>query len=201
MSSQSATATNWSRYAGQAAKDLEENRRRQHKLTQQLNLLQREESLLLGILNLADHPAGSSFEPSHVPEQAQDDPDDSDQNPATVPSAEALSSAADSSPTAAPARPGAARAAGADGRRKTDRQPPLWEVLLELLRGRDEPCLATELREELLRAHPDREPTYQVVRNTLETVVAKGHAQRHKQNRSVLYSAVEPDVGATDETP
>lgn len=53
-----------------------------------------------------------------------------------------------------------------------------------------EPVPAHELREELLRAHPDRVPTPQVVRNTLEGLVAKGLIRRHKQNRSVLYTVV-----------
>ncbi|MFD7791549.1 BlaI/MecI/CopY family transcriptional regulator [Streptomyces sp. NPDC059759] len=70
----------------------------------------------------------------------------------------------------------------------TSRRSLLGSVLLELLAGHDEPRLAKEVREELLAKHPDRSPTPQVVRNTLESLVAKGRVQRHKQQRAVLYS-------------
>ncbi|MFE9433876.1 BlaI/MecI/CopY family transcriptional regulator [Streptomyces sp. NPDC006640] len=70
----------------------------------------------------------------------------------------------------------------------TARRSLLGSVLLELLAGHDEPRLAKEVREELLAKHPDRSPTPQVVRNTLESLVAKGRVQRHKQQRAVLYS-------------
>lgn len=62
---------------------------------------------------------------------------------------------------------------------------------MDLLGTHDEPRLAKELRDELLEKHPDRTPTPQVVRNTLESLVAKGRIQRHKQKRSVMYSLVE----------
>ncbi|MFJ2766832.1 hypothetical protein [Streptomyces sp. NPDC087300] len=72
------------------------------------------------------------------------------------------------------------------------RQPLLGEVLLELLAAYTEPRLAKELRDELLEKHPSRNPTPQVVRNTLESLVAKGRIQRHKQQRSVMYTVVQP---------
>ncbi|MGW2228494.1 hypothetical protein [Streptomyces formicae] len=76
------------------------------------------------------------------------------------------------------------------------RQPLLGDVLLELLSGYTEPRLAQELRNELLEKHPSRNPTPQVVRNTLESLVAKGRVQRHKQQRSVMYTVVKPaDAG------
>ncbi|MFF0221561.1 hypothetical protein [Streptomyces sp. NPDC004629] len=94
------------------------------------------------------------------------------------------------------------------GKKKTDRvsaqatsrQPLLGDVFLDLLRAHDEPRLAKELREELVREHPERTPTPQVVRNTLEALVAKGRIQRHKQQRSVLYSLAEPTSAVPAET-
>ncbi|MFD0317776.1 hypothetical protein [Streptomyces flavalbus] len=72
---------------------------------------------------------------------------------------------------------------------KTKSRPPLLgDLLTELLAQYEEPRLAKELRDELLQKHPDRNPTPQVVRNTLESLVAKGRVQRHKQQRSVLYT-------------
>ncbi|MFQ6148439.1 hypothetical protein ACLMNJ_36170 [Streptomyces seoulensis] len=84
----------------------------------------------------------------------------------------------------------AGKTAGKAAAKKDESQALLRDLLLGLLDGHSEPRLAAELREELLRAHPDREPTPQVVRNTLEALVAKGRIQRHKQGRSVMYTVV-----------
>lgn len=65
-------------------------------------------------------------------------------------------------------------------------------LLADLLGKYDEPRLAKELRDELLVKHPDRNPTPQVVRNTLESLVAKGRIRHHKQERSVMYTLVKP---------
>ncbi|MFD8150761.1 hypothetical protein ACFV28_08425 [Streptomyces sp. NPDC059720] len=78
-------------------------------------------------------------------------------------------------------------------RSKPASQPLLGDLLTDLLGGHDEPRLAKELREELMEKHPDRTPTPQVVRNTLENLVAKGQVQRHKQGRSVMYTLTPPD--------
>ena len=63
---------------------------------------------------------------------------------------------------------------------------------MDLLRAHDEPRLAKELRDELLAKYPDRTPTPQVVRNTLESLVAKGRVRRHRQKRSVMYTHLQP---------
>ncbi|MFI2645244.1 hypothetical protein [Streptomyces sp. NPDC018610] len=85
------------------------------------------------------------------------------------------------------------RSAGKAAAKKDEPQVLLRDLLLDLLGGHSEPRLAAELREELLSKHPDREPTPQVVRNTLEALVAKGRIQRHKQGRSVMYTLVGPE--------
>ncbi|MEV7127984.1 hypothetical protein [Streptomyces sp. NPDC093260] len=84
----------------------------------------------------------------------------------------------------------AAKGTGKAAAKKDESQVLLRDLLLDLLGGHSEPRLAAELREELLAKHPDREPTPQVVRNTLEALVAKGRIQRHKQGRSVMYTVV-----------
>ncbi|GAB1332672.1 hypothetical protein [Streptomyces sennicomposti] len=84
----------------------------------------------------------------------------------------------------------AAKSTGKAAAKKDESQVLLRDLLLDLLGGHSEPRLAAELREELLAKHPDREPTPQVVRNTLEALVAKGRIQRHKQGRSVMYTVV-----------
>ncbi|WP_399895824.1 hypothetical protein ACGH7X_40175 [Streptomyces sp. BBFR51] len=185
MTSQSA-ATLRSRYVEQAASDLEENRRLQQELAEKIKMLKQEETLLSDIMQLAERYEGSS-DPSRLPEQAQDEPALTQ----TRRSAQGTSAPA----KAAPQRPASAKGAPAKATAKTaakgkSRQPLLGDLLMDLLRTYDEPRLAKELRDELLEKHPDRTPTPQVVRNTLESLVAKGRIRRHKQQRSVMYSLV-----------
>ncbi|WP_323377095.1 hypothetical protein [Streptomyces smaragdinus] len=162
MNRQSSAALR-SRYFDQAASDLEENRRLQRTLAEKIKVLEQEEVLLVDILSLAEKYEAFS-DPSRLPEQTQDEH------------------------TPAPEETGGARAGG----RAQPRQPLLGELLSELLSRSDEPRPAKELREELMREHPDRTPTPQVVRNTLEALVAKGRIRRHKEQRSVMYTLTEP---------
>ncbi|MFF0304398.1 MULTISPECIES: hypothetical protein [Streptomyces] len=161
MTSQS-TGTLRSRLVDQAASDLEDNRRRQRELTEQLTVLRQEEALLTDILKLAQRYEGFA-DPSRLPEQSQDEP-----------------VAARTKRTSAAA----------------ERRPLLGDLLLELLREHDQPRLAKELRDELLAKHPDRQPTPQVVRNTLESLVAKGRIRRHKRQRSVMYTLSPSETAA-----
>ncbi len=164
MSSQSAAKLR-SRYVEQVASELEENRSRQEELAKRLELLKQEEVLLSDILTLAERYEGFA-DTSRLPEQTQDEPTSS--------------------------APGHRVASGADAPRGTakdgpSRQPLLGDVLMDLLGGHSEPRSAKELRDELLKKHPSRNPTPQVVRNTLESLVAKGRIRRHKKQRSVMY--------------
>jgi hypothetical protein len=170
----SANATIRSRYMEQAASDLEDNRRRQQELTHQIEALQEEEKLLLDILNLAEHSAA-------VPEQTQ--------GPAGVGGVLGSSKAF--------AEPSARRTKTSGRKSFPDKEGPgtpqrtlLGDLLIGLLKGQSEPRPAKELRDELLSKHPDRAPTPQVVRNTMEGLVAKGLVERHKQQRSVMYALV-----------
>ncbi|MFE9568005.1 hypothetical protein ACFYMW_05790 [Streptomyces sp. NPDC006692] len=72
--------------------------------------------------------------------------------------------------------------------------PTLRELVAAHLAKSGEPRSAAEITEGLTAAHPDRNIANTVVRNTLENLVAKGQAQRTRQNRSVFYTS--PD-GAT----
>ena len=178
MTSQSA-ATLRSRYVEQAASDLEENRRRQQDLAERVAVLKQKEALLVDLLNLAERYEGFA-DASRLPEQAQDEP-----VVARAKRAPAGTASRHASAKTAPA--GNTAKAGAKGK---SHQPLLGDVLADLLGDHDEPRLAKELRDELLKKHPDRDPTPQVVRNTLESLVAKGRIQRHKQQRSVMYTLV-----------
>ncbi|MFD7829971.1 hypothetical protein [Kitasatospora sp. NPDC059803] len=199
MTSQPASTLR-TRLVDQAASDLEENRRRQQELAEEVRMLKQEEALLADILQLAERYEGLS-EPSPLPQQAQDEPvlagakrrRASASAPARTPSPRSARSAR-TEKTAKPANKARTMQAGKPARAAAagkSRQPLLGELLLSLLSGHDEPRLAKELRDELLVKHPDRTPTAQVVRNTLESLVAKGSIQRHKQQRSVLYTLAE----------
>ncbi|MFE7414834.1 hypothetical protein [Streptomyces laurentii] len=160
MTRQSA-ATLRARLVDQAASDLEENRRRQRELTEKVKLLKQEEAILVDILRLAEKYEGLA-EASPPSEQAPEEP--------------------------APAEAKSRRAAAPTPSKESSRQPLLGDLLLSLLGAHEEPRPAKELRDELLEKHPDRSPTPQVVRNTLESLVAKGRIRRHKQQRSVKYT-------------
>ncbi|MCZ0210067.1 hypothetical protein OG350_36515 [Streptomyces achromogenes] len=187
MTSQSADTLR-SRYAVQAASDLEENRRLQQELTERLKVLQQQEALLEDILSLAERYEGFA-DPSRLPEQLQDEPGVAQVKPVSR-AASRRSSPARTAPV------GRGVKAGAKGK---SRQPLLGDLLAELLGQYEEPRRAKDLRDELLEKHPDRNPTPQVVRNTLESLVAKGRIRRHKRQRSVLYTLVQPAPGGTGE--
>ncbi|MFI5998407.1 hypothetical protein ACIBAC_41980 [Streptomyces sp. NPDC051362] len=192
MTSQSA-ATLRSRYVEQAASDLKENRRRQQELSEQITVLKQEETLLADILTLAEQYEGLS-DLSRLPEQAHDEPVIDSTKPipelASTPGGEsARGSASPASPLTNEEKPSA-----------KSLRPLLGQVLLELLDAHPEPRLAKELRDELLGKYPDRNPTPQVVRNTLESLVAKGRVQRHKQQRSVMYTVGGPAARASEGT-
>lgn len=190
MTSQSAAAALTSRYVEQAASDLEENRRRQQELAERIAVLKQEEALLGEILNLAERYEGFA-DASRLPEQLQDEAAVAKAKPAPAAGGSRRPAPARTAPRADTAKTGAAKAGSAKaGGKKKSQQPLLGDLLLGLLGTHDEPRLAQELRDELLEKHPDRSPTPQVVRNTLESLVAKGSVRRHKQQRSVMYSLV-----------
>lgn len=68
-------------------------------------------------------------------------------------------------------------------------QPTLVELLRRHLTEQSEPRSAAEASAALSQAHPGRRVTTNVVRTTLEGLVAKGHAHRTKQGSSVFYTS------------
>ncbi|MFE4518388.1 hypothetical protein ACFRMQ_29895 [Kitasatospora sp. NPDC056783] len=162
----------------QAAADLEKNHQRQRELTEELRMLKQEEALLTDILSLTErYEAPADRTP---PAERRRDEAPAPATPAP----------------AARAKKAGAKKAGAKG---TSHRPLLGDLLTELLVRHDEPCPAKELRDELMATHPKRHPTPQVVRNTLESLVAKGRVRRHKQRRSVMYTLVRPGSAGSDQ--
>jgi len=153
-------------------------------------MLKQEEALLVDILTVAERYDGLS-DPSRLPEQAQSEPASGPERHVS-----------DSGPLpsgAAPQRLPDGDTARSDAKGKS-RQPLLGDILIDLLGTHKEPRLAKEVRDELLEKHPDRAPTPQVVRNTLESLVAKGRVRRHRQQRSVMYTLLKPEEPAASGT-
>lgn len=188
MPAESAAATVRSRYMQQAASDLEENHRQQQELALQIEALREEEKLLLDILSLAEQSTA-------VPEQARGPAEQPGAPERPQPSATSSAHPVKALPKKTPARKGG---------RGAKQRPPLGDLLIGLLKEHKGPRLAKELRDELVVKHPDRAPTPQVVRNTMEGLVAKGLVERHKQERSVMYAPITVRHGsasaATDHT-
>ncbi|MEU1283110.1 hypothetical protein [Kitasatospora sp. NPDC005856] len=168
-----------SRYVEQAASDLEENHRRQQELAEELRTLKQEEALLADILSLAERYEGPS-ERALPPGRRRNGSAGTAARTATAGTADARTD--EQAPKA--------------GVKGTSHRPLLGDLLAELLGRHDEPRTAKELRDELLAKHPKRTPTPQVVRNTLESLVAKGRIRRHKQQRSVMYTLLSPGPAA-----
>lgn len=71
-------------------------------------------------------------------------------------------------------------------------KPTLVELIRRHLNEQNEPRSAAEVATALSQSHPDRRIQTNVVRTTLEGLVAKSHAQRAKQGSSVFYTT--PDA-------
>ncbi|MFF8537861.1 hypothetical protein ACF07B_38815 [Streptomyces sp. NPDC015532] len=72
-------------------------------------------------------------------------------------------------------------------------QPTLIELIRRYLTEQREPRSAAEVSTALVQIHPERRIQTNVVRTTLENLVAKSHAHRAKQGTSVFYTAVDAD--------
>ncbi|MER6847025.1 hypothetical protein AB0A81_26455 [Streptomyces flaveolus] len=91
--------------------------------------------------------------------------------------------------TAKAASPKAA-AAKAPADKATAGGPPLWELLLGVLRKTPgQPLVAREVGEQLAKDHPDRATSAQTVRNGLQTLVTKNLAEKTRQQGNVMYTA------------
>ncbi|SDP39209.1 hypothetical protein [Actinacidiphila guanduensis] len=82
------------------------------------------------------------------------------------------------------------------------RQKPQTPTLVALIRSflsqQPEPCSAAEITAALSESHPDRVIKTTVVRTTVESLVARGVAERLKQGHSVFYASCERKPGAEE---
>jgi hypothetical protein len=83
-------------------------------------------------------------------------------------------------------------------------EPTLRSLVVDILAASSEPRMVSEFVDALAKQHPHRAtPSAPVVRNALESLVAKGLAERARQQGSVFYTPVTPpvaDAGDVSET-
>lgn len=214
-----------SQYEAQVAADLESNTAEQERLRAeidslqgQLEILERDHTMLLGVQQVFANGAGAgsgSARRAKVPgaRTAKRSAKSTAGTARTVGVGKPSSSKTTAKTTAgttAEASSGTARkraktsakpAAGTTGK-----QPSLAQLVSTLLAAHGEPRSAAEISAELAADHPRRNPNINVVRNALEQLVAKSEAHRAKQKKSVFYTHAVRDGAAAsapraDDTP
>ncbi|WP_329182813.1 MULTISPECIES: hypothetical protein [Streptomycetaceae] len=74
-------------------------------------------------------------------------------------------------------------------------EPTLRSLVVDILAASSEPRMVSEFVDALAKQHPDRAtPSAPVVRNTLESLVAKGLAERARRQGSVFYTPLTPSA-------
>ncbi|MGW1945718.1 hypothetical protein ACWCRC_15495 [Streptomyces sp. NPDC001940] len=189
-----------SQYSAQVEADLERNSKEQERvaaelaaLQEQLQTLDHDRTLLVGMREtLSSRGAAAVAEEAPVAPKAE--------SPVELPKARKPKgeSAAPKQRAKKEAgkKPAAKKAATAQPR--TPGSPTLRELVLNLITTSTEPRSAAEVTTTLAESHPERKAGGTVVRNTLESLVARGQAERTKQNKSVFYTAL-PAPAATPE--
>ncbi|MFE3683239.1 hypothetical protein ACFXPM_08325 [Streptomyces sp. NPDC059095] len=183
-----------SQYAAQIQSDLDSNIAEREQIAGQISSLQEQLSVLEN-----NHALLASMQQAIGPASAA--PAKGSTKGSTKGSAKAAKKTAGG---AAPRIPQARTAAKSAGRatkkqakpavkaKASGNTPTLRDLVANHLAQSGEPRSAAEITAGLTDAHPQRNIAGTVVRNTLENLVAKGQAQRTRQNRSVFYTA--PDA-------
>ncbi|GAA0589251.1 hypothetical protein [Streptomyces crystallinus] len=208
MADEPDTNTLKDQYAARVTADLEANQQDQARIRAELDALKgRLESLEQdhGLLQTMHHTltgaaaAAAAPTPASTPKAARGTTSNRDTAkaaateaaPAKVPTPRSKKSEVKSAakPARTP-RKNTAPAKKATSRAKAETSgPTLREVVLGLFAGHQEPRTVADILTELTAAHPDRTTSPQVVRNTLEALVAKGELERERKQGSVFYTA------------
>ncbi|MGW7514557.1 hypothetical protein ACWGJ2_03060 [Streptomyces sp. NPDC054796] len=209
-----------SQYASQVTSDLEHNEREQQRigeevtaLQEQLRGLEEDHALLvemrqaLGGEQTAAAPrakasgSAASRKGAKLPKARKSKDDAQPAKPRGTARTAKAKETASTAGAAGKKKPGAAKSRATSAR--SAGQPTLRELVAGHLSGLSEPRSAAEITTALTQAHPERKFGTTVVRNTLEALVAKGQADRSKQNKSVFYSATTPvaDAPKQEDTP
>ncbi|MFJ1651282.1 hypothetical protein ACIOC2_07600 [Streptomyces sp. NPDC088337] len=216
MPHNTATATELtSQYINQVTGDLEQNVKEQDRITaeiaalqEQLAALQHDHTVLvnmrqaLGVAGTTPEPAttGSATVPSPRKKATAEPRGKTTAEPrgkagaqprgktTAEPRGKAKKAAAEQPTAKAKGRSTKTPAAGKDVATKKA-QPTLADLVRRHLTEQSEPRSAAEVATTLGEAHPDRGIKTNVVRTTLENLVARSQAQRSKQGTSVFYTA------------
>jgi hypothetical protein len=180
-------------YTAQVAADLERNAKEQERLRaeidalqEQLQGMQQDQSVLVNMqqaLGVVTPEAASVAEEVATPSVPR-------QKAATTPGTGKRTRAKKATPPQDGKQTKKPAAAKTTAPKKT--QPTLVELIRRHLATQSEPRSAAEVATALTQAHPDRRIQTNVVRTTLEGLVAKSNAQRTRQGSSVYYTA--PDA-------
>ncbi|MFI5703315.1 hypothetical protein ACIA78_25130 [Streptomyces xanthochromogenes] len=186
-----------SQYATQIQSDLDSNVAEREQIAGQIDALQEQLSVLEN-----NHALLASMQQAIGPASAA--------APAKVRAKDRSKTAKKTAGAAAPRVPQARTATKSAGRatkkqvqpaakaKASGNSPTLRDLVANHLAQSGEPRSAAEITAGLTDAHPQRNIAGTVVRNTLENLVAKGQAQRTRQNRSVFYTA--PDATTAKES-
>ncbi|WP_328673377.1 hypothetical protein [Streptomyces sp. NBC_00328] len=182
-----------SQYTAQVVADLERNAKEQERiggemeaLQEQLNALRHDHAVLTNLhqaLGATTAPVETGPEPTaatSVPRQ---------KTPGKSAEGKRRTRKADS----AKATTARTSAAGKPAAEAASTQPTLIELIRRYLTEQREPRSAAEVSTALGQTHPERRIQTNVVRTTLENLVAKSHAHRAKQGTSVFYTAVDAE--------
>ncbi|MFG2135098.1 hypothetical protein ACGFNV_46260 [Streptomyces sp. NPDC048751] len=188
-----------SQYTAQVTADLEHNAKEQERISseiaalqEQLTALQRNHTVLVSIQRAidaapapAENAAGSDDATVPAPRKKTAAQPESHGRQRTKKAA--------AEPRRAPAdKPAARKSGGKTTATKKTAQPTLVDLVRRHLAEQSEPRSAAEVAAALGKAHPEREIKANVVRTTIEGLVAKSQAQRTKQGSSVYYTG--PDT-------
>ncbi|MFF8882105.1 hypothetical protein [Streptomyces flaveolus] len=207
MSETSTTTEVASQYAAQVAGDLERNAKEQERvsgeiatLQEQLTALQHDHTVLVNIQQAltATAPAVESTTVPSPRKKAAAESGSAKGSRAKKSSVPGQGRATVKKPAAkkAPAVKAPAKATG-----EKSAAPTLVELVRRHLTAQSEPRSAAEVSAALTKDHPERPVQTTVVRNTLESLVAKHQAQRTKQGSSVYYTAASaPEPATASET-
>ncbi|MFC9497427.1 hypothetical protein [Streptomyces sp. NPDC056982] len=190
-----------SQYSAQVEADLERNAKEQERVTaelaalqEQLQTLDHDRTLLAGMRDALTGPGAAP-----VAEEAPVAP--KAESPVELPKARKPKGESAAPKQRAKKEAGkkpAAKKAPTAAQPRTPGSPTLRELVLNLITTSTEPRSAAEVTTTLAESHPERNAGGTVVRNTLESLVARGQAERTKQNKSVFYTAL-PAAAATIE--
>lgn len=177
-----------SQYAAQVAGDLEQNLKEQERISaeieslqNQLAALKRDHDVLVNMRQALDTAAaGTSDVPVPAPRR---------KTTAKSGSAKRSSGKESKAGKKSPAKKSSTKKSSAKTSARKTNRPTLVELVRGHLGEQHEPRSAAEVATALGQAHPDRRISTTVVRTALESLVAKGQAQRTKQGTSVFYTA------------